>query len=234
MSCGLFLFRAPLLRCAARAWIIDDPATNADAILVLGGGLEDRPFAAARIYSNLVHQSAGISASQRFSVSASSPVVLVSQPKLSPTSELGITTPESVLAREVLLSNDVPANAIQMLGTNLTSTFDEARALEAWVAQHHAHSVIIPTDIFHTRRARWIFKRVQDSGLRDQKTNGLNNAAPGSSTPLVPGPLVFSFAVHVVAVDPPQYTATNWWQTEEGLIAFQNEVIKWLYYHLKY
>jgi hypothetical protein len=26
----------------------------------------------------------------------------------------------------------------------------------------------------------------------------------------------------------------HWWQREEGLIAFQNEVVKSIYYHFKY
>ena len=40
--------------------------------------------------------------------------------------------------------------------------------------------------------------------------------------------------VHVTAIDPPGYRGTNWWQHEDGLIAFQNEVVKSFYYRLKY
>ena len=38
----------------------------------------------------------------------------------------------------------------------------------------------------------------------------------------------------VRAVAPTKYVAGDWWQHEAGLIAFQNEVIKSAYYHLKY
>ena len=38
----------------------------------------------------------------------------------------------------------------------------------------------------------------------------------------------------IVALDPLEYTSADWWQHEEGLIAFQNEVIKFVYYRLKY
>ena len=127
---------------------------------------------------------------------------------------MGLTVPEFVLAREILLTNGVPESAIEMIGTNVTSTRDEALAARAWLLTHHASRItdhasriIIPTDIFHTRRVRWIFQKA----LRGSRTE-----------------------VHVAAVEVPRYTATNWWHHEEGLIAFQNEVVKSLYYHLKY
>src|SRR5262249_38773950 len=47
---GVWLKRAPLLRTAAELWIISDPVTPADAVAVLGGGLEVRPFVAAELY----------------------------------------------------------------------------------------------------------------------------------------------------------------------------------------
>ena len=83
--------------------------------------------------------------------------ILIAQPELPPTAQMGLTVPEFVTARQVLLKLGVPETAIQMLGTNVTSTRDEALALKAWVMANNAHSVVIPTDLFHTRRARWIF-----------------------------------------------------------------------------
>jgi hypothetical protein len=40
--------------------------------------------------------------------------------------------------------------------------------------------------------------------------------------------------IHVVTINPFRYRISDWWQHEEGLIAFQNEVIKSLYYWFKY
>ena len=44
-----FVFRAPLLRGLADVWIATEPMVEADAIVILGGGLETRPFEAAKL-----------------------------------------------------------------------------------------------------------------------------------------------------------------------------------------
>jgi hypothetical protein len=46
----LYVFRAPWLTSVAQAWVVNEPTTKADAIVVLGGGLENRPFAAAKLF----------------------------------------------------------------------------------------------------------------------------------------------------------------------------------------
>jgi hypothetical protein len=40
--------------------------------------------------------------------------------------------------------------------------------------------------------------------------------------------------VMVQAVEPPEYKVNEWWRSENGLIEFQNEVIKYVYYRFKY
>ncbi len=218
-----YVFRSPLLTGLAHAWIINDQPQKADAIVVLGGGLEYRPFEAARLYTN------GLA-----------PKILIAQPELPPTAELGLTVPEFVTARKVLLQLGVPESAIEMIGTNVTSTRDEALAVRAWVEQNHAGSVIIPTDIFHTRRARWIFRKalrapVSDSALRTP--HSALESPPSSNRPssVVSGPLSRTpCEVHLLAITLPRYNATNWWQHEDGLIAFQNEVVKDIFYHWNY
>jgi uncharacterized SAM-binding protein YcdF (DUF218 family) len=152
--------------------------------------LENRPFAAAKLFHD------GLA-----------PKILYMDVKLSPTTELGITLPEAELTRRVLLSNNVPETAIEAIGNGVASTYDESRAVRAWIEKTGAKTIIIPTDIFHTRRARWLFRK-------ELKGTGAQ--------------------IRIVAVDPRQYQATNWWRHEEGLIAFQNECIKSVYYHLKY
>lgn len=48
---GAWIEREVLLRGAADLWIVSDPITSADAIVVLGGGIDMRPFVAADLYA---------------------------------------------------------------------------------------------------------------------------------------------------------------------------------------
>jgi len=185
-----YVSRGPILTELGRAWVVNQPTTKADAIVILGGGPETRPFAAARLYQ------AGIA-----------PLILYTDVKLGPAETMGITPPEREQTRRILSSNAVPEKAMALIGTNVASTYDEAVAVREWVAKNGAKSIVIPTDPFHTRRVRWVF----DKELRDSKVE-----------------------VHVVAVDAIRYREQDWWQHEEGMIAFQNEVAKYFYYRIKY
>lgn len=182
--------RSPILRESAALWIVSDPLEPADAIAVLGGGVDQRPFVAADLYKKGLANK-----------------VLVANVKLHPIEILGITPPHMELNRLVLLKLGVPENAIVGFGNGVSSTFDEARALAIWVKDNGAHSIIVPTEFFSTRRQRWILN---------------HELAP--------------VGAHVIldAQKPLEYGTDDWWQHEEGIIEFQNEVIKYLYYRLKY
>ena len=41
-------------------------------------------------------------------------------------------------------------------------------------------------------------------------------------------------AVQLQVLEEPDYGYADWWKTDKGLIAFQNEVIKYLYYRYRY
>ncbi len=185
-----YIFRAPLLSGLAQAWVVNDPVSKADAIVILGGGVENRPFAAAKLFHDGV-----------------APQILYMNVRLNPAEEMGIILTESEQTRRILLSNGVPEAAMTVIGTNVSSTYDESRAVRAWVEQSGAKTILIPTDPFHTRRARWIFKKE----LRGTKTK-----------------------TQVIAINAVRYRVKDWWQHEEGWIAFQNEVVKHVYYRFKY
>lgn len=185
-----YIYRARLLTHLASAWVVNLPTTTADAIVVLGGNVDDRPFAAAKLFQQHV-----------------APKILYMDVSDDPVNELNITQTEREITRRILLSNSVPESAIQAIGQQVDNTYDESRAVRAWVRQTGATSILITTDLFHTRRARWIFRHE----LRD--------------TPV---------RIYVIPVNLRQYTVDNWWKTEGGVIAFQNEVIKFIYYRLKY
>jgi len=183
----LFVFRAPLLNGAARAWMVNDPPVKADAIVVLGGGAQFRSFEAARLYH------AGLA-----------PAILLMNSDLRATDSMGLTIPEVELVRRILLTNAVPAAAIQIAGTNLTSTFEEAMAARHWSRASGATSLLIPTGSFHSRRVRWVFRKNLGDTVR----------------------------ITVTSIRPEE--CRDWWMDEKALLDFQNEFVKFVLYRLRY
>lgn len=109
-----YCFREPLLIQAGRWWIVDEPVVSAEAVVVLGGGAQSRPFAAAELVRDRVTTN-----------------VLLARVQATPTDQTGITTHESDLSHAFLLKKGVPENQIVLIGTNVASTYDEARAIRA-------------------------------------------------------------------------------------------------------
>lgn len=132
--------------------------------------------------------------------------ILVSNARESPAEQLGVLLTHAAANRAVLLKLGVPAEAIESFGYNLRNTHDEALALRDWATQHDIRRIIVPTEIFAARRLRWM----------------LHHVFGEKATVLVP------------ALDPPEYRDDDWWQDEGGIISFQNEVLKYFYYRLKY
>ncbi len=189
--CALaWTFRGQLLRGVANAWIVHDPLSKADAIVVLGGGMQTRPFEAARLYRE-----------------GYAPRVLVASPESRPTDKIGLTVADTEVTKRILSRQGVPDSAVAEFGDEVSSTHEEALALGTWIRKTGAKKIIIVSDPFHTRRVRWLFnKELQPAG-----TEILTAAAPSL-----------------------KYDVSNWWQTEQGLIEFQNELIKYAYYRVNY
>jgi hypothetical protein len=94
--------REPILRGAARLWIVSDPVTQADAAVVLGGGLGSRPFAAAELYKlGLVKK------------------VLISHVKEDRATDIGAVLGHTESNRQVLLKLGVPPVRSKYLGTRI-------------------------------------------------------------------------------------------------------------------
>lgn len=182
--------RAPLLKGAARLWIVSETPAPADAIVILGGGLELRTLKAAELYHTGFANR-----------------VLVMQPERTEINTLGLIVDQADLTVRLLKLKNVPESAIVVLEPEVTSTFDEAETLAGWAKTNNAKSVLVTTDIFHTRRARWILNRkLKEIGVE----------------------------VKMIAVPQKKYDADNWWQTEAGVIDFQNEVIKFAVYRWRF
>ena len=181
--------REMLLRSAAAAWIVSDPLRPADAVAVFGGGLENRPFAAADYYSRgLVKK------------------IVISNVGATKVERLGVIESHVAQNRDALLKLGVPALAIEVFGSDLKSTRQEVIALHDWARVEGVHSIIVPTETFVTRRLSWMLHRV--FGADDD--------------------------VRVIELSLPDYGVDNWWKTDAGIITFQNEVMKYIYYRLKY
>lgn len=192
---GLLIFgwlgREALLRGAASLWIVSDPVTRADAIVVLGGNFQNRPVIAAELYRRGLADR-----------------VLVSQMPGVEQVAVGAGPSDTELNRGVLLKLGVPLGAIENFGTANTNTRDEAVALKEWVKRNAAASVfIIPTDIFSARRVRWIFDRELRGG---------------------------GITIEIPTFEQWGYTRNEWWKTEYGVMAFQTELLKYIYYRIKY
>jgi uncharacterized SAM-binding protein YcdF (DUF218 family) len=189
LGTGAWAGRDWLLLSAAELWIVSDPIGPADAVAVFGGGLADRPFAAAQYYlQGLVKK------------------ILVSNGRQSPAEKMDVKTSEAALTERVLRELGVPASAIETFGNDLENTHQEALALQVWAERNNARSIIVPTEIFSTRRVRWM----------------LNRAFGGE------------FVIRVVALNPPQFRRDNWWRHTQGITAFRTEALKYIFYRLRY
>jgi len=185
---AFYFFRAPLLRSAAKAWVVNDPPAKADAIVLLGGGIQFRPFETARLYQQ------GLA-----------PRILIMNSELLETDREELTIPWQEMARRILVRKGVPEAAVQVAGKDLTSTYEEACAVRDWCQTSQARVLLIPTGPFHTRRVRWVFRRVLgNSGVQ----------------------------VRVLAI--PSDHFADWWRHEESLIDFNNELVKFAMYLWKY
>lgn len=123
-----------------------------------------------------------------------------------PTVSMGIRPPDHELEYAVLEKLQVPADAVITLGDGVSSTWDEVEATRAWCLEHKPSAIAIVTEVFSTRRVRYAY----ETRLRDLPVE-----------------------IHVVAVPAIGYTSADWWLDERGLIAFQNEVVKWGYYRIE-
>jgi uncharacterized SAM-binding protein YcdF (DUF218 family) len=188
--CGsVWYSRAKLLQDAAELWIVSDPVGPADAAVILGGGTDTRPFAVAEYYKNGLTKK-----------------ILLSNVRPGK-AEMLFDSSHTTWNRNVLLKLGVPETAIEIFGSELSNTYQEAAALREWAVRTHARSVIVPTEAFSSRRVRWVVEHeLAGTGVQ----------------------------VQVPALDDIDYSPSDWWKDEKGVVAFQNEVIKYVYYRLKY
>ena len=140
----VYVGRNPLLRLAGQLWVLDEPAAQSDALMVLGDDnyAGDRAFHAAELYREGV-----------------APVVVVSGRMLRQNASLA-----DLMAHD-LESFGVPATAIVKLKHRAENTREEAVEASGLIQNRGWRRVMVVTSNYHARRARFIFRRILPSNV---------------------------------------------------------------------
>jgi len=185
-----WMARVTILRGVAELWVVSDPLDHADAIVVLGGRMDVRPFAAVDLYKR-----------------GFAPRILISNVAIDPLAAMQLWPGQTEVTRQILIKFGVPPDAVVKFGDEVSSTYEEARAVLDWAKSSGARNLLIPSELFATRRVRWTFQHeAASTGIR----------------------------IIVHPITPRGYNVDNWWRDEGGLIDFLNEGIKYFYYRLTY
>lgn len=183
---GLYVFQDDVLPLAAQFLDVSEQPSNVKYVLVLNGDPDTRPFVAAAVYN--------VGLAEKVLITTAGPT---------PKADDGLLPPEHEIIREVLLKRGVAEGNVYLIPGQITSTFDEAHALARFLESHPDGDVAIVTNRFHTRRARWIFRRV----LGDQADR-----------------------LHVFGAPLDDVSEDNWWRTEAGFDTYAKEYAKFAYY----
>jgi len=136
---AIYLARHPLMRFAGEGLVVEDQLERSDAIIVLSDDnfYADRATRAAELYrQNLA------------------PTVVASGVRLRPYAGI------SELMTHDLVERGVPKERVVPFPQDADNTREEAEALKTLARQKGWKSVIIVTSNYHTRRARYIFRKV--------------------------------------------------------------------------
>jgi uncharacterized SAM-binding protein YcdF (DUF218 family) len=141
---ALYLLRQPILRFVAETWIVEDPLDRAEALLLLSDDnfYADRATRAAELFRE-----------------GKAPVIVASGRRLRPNAGI------AELMHHDLVERGVPNDKILRVSHDADSTREEAETLARVAAEKKWHSVIVVTSNYHTRRARYIFRRVFPQGV---------------------------------------------------------------------
>ena len=141
---ALYLVRHPIFRFMAESWVIEDPLDKADALIVLSDDnfYADRATRAAELFRE-----------------GKAPLVVASGRRLRPTAGI------AELMQHDLVERGVPKDKILRFPQEGDSTQEEAEALAKLAKTKKWQRAIIVTSNYHTRRARYIFRRVFPQGI---------------------------------------------------------------------
>jgi uncharacterized SAM-binding protein YcdF (DUF218 family) len=176
---AVYLARQPLMRLAGGWWVVEDRPERADAILVLGDDNfdGDRAAEAAELFRE------GLA-----------PLVIASGRMLRPYAGIA-----ELIARD-LETRGVPTAAIMRFPQQADSTREESLALRDLAAKRGWKRVLVVTSNYHTRRARYIYRKVFPQQV----------------------------SVLVVPARDSNYDPDRWWETRQGRKIFFLESVGYL------
>lgn len=179
LACFIFvvyLVRHPLMRLAGNFWVVDDGPVASDAIVVLGDDnyQGDRATRAAEVLEQ-----------------GWAPRVIASGRYLRPYASI------AQLEQHDLLARGVPASAIVPFAHRASNTREEGIALGQFLVAHGWKRILVVTSNYHTRRARYILKRVLPPGIQ----------------------------MRMLAARDANYDPAAWWQTRRGEKLFFHECV---------
>jgi uncharacterized SAM-binding protein YcdF (DUF218 family) len=179
LAAAVYVVRHPLLRIAGAWWVVGDRPERADAILVLGDDdfAADRASRAAELFRD-----------------GMAPVVVASGRLLRPYAGI------SELMERDLQTRGVLASAILRFPQRAANTREEAAALRDLVASRGWRRVLVVTSNYHTRRARYIFRRIFPEQVD----------------------------VLVVAAHDSDYDPDHWWESRQGRKLFFLESVGYI------
>jgi uncharacterized SAM-binding protein YcdF (DUF218 family) len=117
---------------------------------------------------------------------------------------IGDSIYESDATRKKILLNGI-ADSLVIAIHEGTSTIDEAIGIRSYCFKNNIHSLIVVSSYFHTARVNRVYKKVfSNSGIK----------------------------IIIRGANSVYFDEKYWWKDEYGLLNFNNEVIKSLYYFI--
>ncbi|MBT3637539.1 MAG: YdcF family protein [Opitutae bacterium] len=185
-----WFFRKPLLTGYARLFGVHTATKGANALVCLSGGKITRVPETLRLWNQ-----------------GYAPSIYLTNEKKGNKEFSKLETGNLGFAREVVRKMELNATweTIPSLGDGATSTFDEAEDVLAYGKEKGWKRIIIVTDEFHTRRARYAFEKIFDDSGIEVEVAGASNEV---------------------------FSDDDWWQSDRGISSYVLETIKFPVYLL--
>jgi len=181
-------FHPFILRSYANFFTVNNYTNGADVILILGGSADTRVKKAVELYRD-----------------GYAPKIIITQPRPPIKEYKNIIISDFDNLKDLLNYEKVKYSVVEDINGGARSTFDEARDLILYLKKHPFNRVIIVTDNFHTRRAKYAFDKIFDKLNCETK-------------------------IEIAGAPNQIYNENNWWKTERGLNAYVSEGFKYLIY----